>query len=133
VWNYDPQQLVAQFHKADVHHLEGMSEDDILQSRMALIREEYSELIDAMMDYYLNPSHEALAAVAKESADLHYVLYGTEDTLGIPSKAVFKQVHRSNMSKLINGVFKKRADGKILKGENYRAPNILAVIFGNDR
>jgi predicted HAD superfamily Cof-like phosphohydrolase len=100
---------------------------------MALIREEYSELIDAMMDYYLNPSHEALAAVAKESADLHYVLYGTEDTLGIPSKAVFKQVHRSNMSKLINGVFKKRADGKILKGENYRAPNILAVIFGNDR
>lgn len=130
---YDPQRLVAKFHNADPHHLEGMSEDDILWARMALIREEYQELMDAITDYYNNPSQEALAEVAKEASDLHYVVYGTEDVLGIPSKAVFKHVHKNNMTKLVKGKIVKRADGKILKPDNYKPANVRSVIFGNDR
>lgn len=128
---YNPQDLVRQFHDADPQHLEGMSFEEILICRLTLIREEYKETIDALLDYAQHPNDLNLAALAKEIADLHYVLHGTEDVLGIPGKQVFKAVHKSNMSKRIKGAFQKRADGKVLKGPNYKKPNVLKVIFGN--
>jgi predicted HAD superfamily Cof-like phosphohydrolase len=108
-----------------------MTADDIIQLRLALISEEFNEVRDAIYDYYLNSSPENLAAIAKEIADLHYVLYGTEEVLGIPGKQVFKEVHKNNMSKRINGKFVKREDGKILKGPKYKKADIKKVIFGN--
>ncbi len=35
---------------------------------------------------------------------------------------IFERVHRSNMSKLVDGKPLKREDGKFLKGPNYRPP-----------
>ena len=40
----------------------------------------------------------------------------------------FKEVHRSNMSKLENGKAIFREDGKILKGKNYFRPNLKQFI-----
>ena len=40
----------------------------------------------------------------------------------------FKEVHRSNMSKLENGKAIFREDGKILKGKNYFGPNLKKFI-----
>ena len=40
----------------------------------------------------------------------------------------FKEVHRSNMSKLENGKAIFREDGKILKGKNYFRPNLKKFI-----
>lgn len=37
---------------------------------------------------------------------------------------MFKRVHESNMSKLVNGKSLKRADGKFLKGPNYKKPDL---------
>ena len=36
------------------------------------------------------------------------------------------EIHRSNMSKIEDGVVLRRADGKVLKGKNYFKPNIEA-------
>ena len=40
----------------------------------------------------------------------------------------FKEVHRSNMSKLENGKAIFREDGKILKGKNYFRPNLKPFV-----
>ena len=44
--------------------------------------------------------------------------------LNIPFEEVFKRVHESNMSKLVDGKPLKRADGKFLKGPNYKKPDL---------
>lgn len=70
----------------------------------------------------------SLQKIAKESADLKYVVYGTDAALGIPSDAVYEEVHASNMSKLgPNGEVIRREDGKVLKGPNYQKPDLTWI------
>ena len=63
----------------------------------------------------------------KELADILYTVFGTIITEGMQGfiEAAFNEVHKSNMSKLgADGKPFKRADGKVLKGENYQEPNL---------
>jgi predicted HAD superfamily Cof-like phosphohydrolase len=47
-------------------------------------------------------------------------------------EGAFKEVHRSNMSKLgLDGKPVKRLDGKILKGPSYSAPNLIPFVQKN--
>lgn len=92
--------------------------DDIIALRVGLIAEEFDELKAALLD-------RDTVAVAHELADLLYVVVGTADQLSIPIGQVFAEVHRANMSKL---PFTKREDGKVIKGPNYRPPNVAAVL-----
>jgi predicted HAD superfamily Cof-like phosphohydrolase len=70
-----------------------------------------------------------VAKLAKEMADMLYVIYGTFDLLGLPADKVFNEVHRSNMSKLgPDGLPVLRSDGKVLKGPNYSEADIEAVL-----
>jgi len=64
--------------------------------------------------------------VAKELADLLYVVYGTAVSCGIDMEPVFREVHRSNMSK-VGG--HKRADGKWVRPATY-SPARLEPILG---
>ncbi len=90
--------------------------------RYELIREELSEFAEAIND-------ENIVAAADALGDLLYVTYGAALELGIDIHAVFDEIHRSNMSKLgRDGQPIYRHDGKVLKGPNYRAPNIEAVL-----
>lgn len=69
------------------------------------------------------------AKVAKELADLLYVTYGSGDTMDIPMDEVYREVHRSNMSKLgADGKPVYREDGKVLKGSQYEPANIDRVL-----
>jgi predicted HAD superfamily Cof-like phosphohydrolase len=83
-----------------------------------LIQEEFDELKHAM-------AHDDLPAIAKELADLLYVVYGTAVSYGIDMGPVFQEVHRSNMSK-IGGY--KREDGKWVKPPSY-SPAAIAPIL----
>jgi predicted HAD superfamily Cof-like phosphohydrolase len=70
-----------------------------------------------------------MSNVAKELADILYVAYGAGSKFGVDMDAVFKEVHRSNMTKLDNDgkpIF--RSDGKIIKSDNYQAANIDRVL-----
>ncbi len=50
---------------------------------------------------------------------------------GYPIDAVFAEIHASNMSKLgEDGKPIYREDGKVLKGPNYRLPDIRKVLYG---
>jgi predicted HAD superfamily Cof-like phosphohydrolase len=85
-----------------------------------LVEEEFNELMDEVYD----PEPDK-KRVAKEIADLLYVAYGMASAFGIPIDTVFKEVHRSNMSKLgPDGKPVKRADGKVTKGPNYKPADL---------
>lgn len=67
---------------------------------------------------------------AKELGDILYTVFGTIITEGLQDKIeqVFEAVHKSNMTKGTNGVPVIRADGKILKGEDYKEPDLSFLI-----
>lgn len=81
--------------------------------RLALIDEEHDELVEA-----INWGDRVL--IAKELADLVYVVVGTAIALGIPFNEVFAALQTSNMSKVgPDGKLVFREDGKVLKGPHY--------------
>ena len=97
-----------------------------LDLRMDLIDEELNELRDEFdLDLYDDYDKQK---IAKELVDLLYVVYGTAVSFGIPIDEVFDAVHKSNMSKLVDGKPMYREDGKVLKGPNYQPPQ-LEFIF----
>lgn len=67
--------------------------------------------------------------LAKELADLVYVCFGTAQRPGIDLDTAFRLVHRSNMSKIHpDGSYRVREDGKILKPEGWRAPDMSPAV-----
>lgn len=96
--------------------------DSLAQLRLRLLREEVEEFADAV-------ERRDLVAIADALADVVYVAYGSAITYGIDLDAVVREVHRSNMSKLdAAGRPILREDGKVLKSERYRPPNIGQVV-----
>ena len=103
-----------------------------------LIKEEVIETFDEMGVYFDNnldirynvvKNNVNLVNIAKELADILYVVYGTAAAYGIPIDDVFREVHRSNMSKLgDDGKPVYREDGKVLKGPNYTPADISKII-----
>ena len=117
----DAQKMVQEFHEQfDIHVAATPSvPDNATQTlRNRLITEEFEEFQEAMQS-------KDLSAMAKELADLLYVVYGTAVSLGIDMEPVFQEVHRSNMSK-VGGY--KREDGKWVKPPTY-SPASLELIL----
>lgn len=88
---------------------------------MKLITEEYKELMHAW-------NEGDLIEIADACADLKWVIEGLEHSLGIPQQAVWDEVARSNMSKLVDGKLIKREDGKVLKPDTFVPPNIKKIL-----
>ena len=117
----EAQKMVQEFHEQfDIHIATTPSvPNEATQTlRNRLIQEEFEEVQEAMQS-------QDLPAMAKELADLLYVVYGTAVSLGIDMEPVFKEVHRSNMSK-VGGY--KREDGKWVKPPTYSPANTLPII-----
>ena len=115
----------------EFHHAYGLPVRDVptievgphqVALRLSLIQEEFAELAAAA-------DADDLVGVADALADIVYVAYGTAHVYGIDLDAVLDEVHASNMTKLgADGRPVRRADGKILKGPGYRAPDIAAAL-----
>ena len=89
-----------------------------------LIVEEFKEFLEAegmMFRHGSNVQEEAL----KELADLVYVCYQYAENQGWFLDEALDRVHKSNMSKLDeDGKPIYREDGKVLKGPNYKPPDL---------
>ena len=97
------------------------SEVVVLQHR--LISEEYEELLEAHCETLTYPEdQEAKEHALKELADLAYVCYQYAACRGWNLDEALDRVHRSNLTKLVDGEPLKNDDGKVLKGPNYRKP-----------
>lgn len=126
-------EMMEEFHRAFGHPIdEPHLADNIsfIKLRTSLHREEWGELNDEMWGSLVN-NYGITPNLLKESADLLYVLLGTLVALGVADKfeEAFKRVHESNMSKLgDDGKPIYREDGKVLKGPNYKAPDLGDLI-----
>lgn len=123
-----PLTQVEEFHKKFNHPVSIPLDNSIMKLRYTLIKEEWNELNpeiwQSMQDGKLTLN------LAKEMADLVYVIYGLAITFGIDLDEAVKRVHESNMSKLgADGKPIVREDGKILKGPDYREPNMEGVFM----
>jgi predicted HAD superfamily Cof-like phosphohydrolase len=115
------QRMVAEFHGTfdiAVGTVPRVPDEATSSLRVRLIQEEFAELQEAL-------GQHNVAAVAKELADLLYVVYGTAVSCGIDMGPVFREVHRSNMSK-VGG--HKRADGKWVKPPTYSPARIEPIL-----
>ena len=94
---------------------------DRMRLRYDLLDEENSE-------YVLSDSHIELADAL---GDMLYVLIGTIVEHGLADKIeeIFDEIHRSNMTKVVDGKIIKREDGKILKPHTYQKPNIEKILL----
>lgn len=122
----NPQSMVEQFHclfDILVRKAPGQVDERTRVLRERLIQEEFEELKEAM-------GKQDLAAIAKELADLLYVVYGTAVSYGIDMDPVFREVHRSNMSK-VGGY--KREDGKWVKPPTYSPAAIEPILADQQR
>lgn len=94
----------------------------ILLMRLALNKEEQDELAEAV-------DKKDIVAIADALTDILYVTYGFGHALGINLDKCFEEVHNSNMSKLgEDGKPLYRNDGKVLKGPNYKPPNLVDIL-----
>ena len=121
----DPQAMVEEFHRKfeiAIGRSPSLPDEATRRLRIRLIQEEFDELQEAM-------GGQDLAAVAKELADLLYVVYGTAVAYGMDMEPVFREVHRSNLTK-VGGY--KRADGKWVKPSTY-SPACLEPIVDAQR
>lgn len=109
-----------------------------------------------LIDEEIKEAQEALAHTLKELADVRYVVEGLKSMVGDEETAkylganrlgalgallgpfnnldyyldeAYKRVHASNMSKLgDDGKPIRREDGKILKGSNYKEPDLMDLV-----
>jgi predicted HAD superfamily Cof-like phosphohydrolase len=117
----DEQVMVETFHRTFdivVNSVPTVVDGRTRELRVKLIQEELDELKEAL-------AAEDLSAIAKEMADLLYVVYGTAVSYGIDMDPVFREVHRSNMSK-VGGY--KREDGKWVKPATYSPARIEPIV-----
>ena len=106
----------------EVKNKPSFSTDKINKLRLDLIKEEMSELTDAM-------NNKDLLEVADALTDILYVTYGAGHAFGIDLDKCFDEVQNSNMSKLDeNGKPIYNEKGKVMKGPNYFKPDLSKFV-----
>lgn len=89
---------------------------------LKLLTEEWQELLAAIDEQDVTETFDAIV-------DMMYVLAGFGVHMGLPLDAGWAEVHASNMSKLDEDgepIF--REDGKVLKSEQYFAPDLEGLL-----
>ncbi|GAA0634978.1 MazG nucleotide pyrophosphohydrolase domain-containing protein [Streptomyces thermocarboxydovorans] len=120
-----PVHLVREFHRAfglDIRDVPTKVSPELAAFRGDLLAEEAAEVAEVSVKGPLD-------RLAHELADLVYTAYGTALVHGIDLDEVIAEIHRSNMTKLgPDGSVTRRADGKVLKGDHYQAPDVAGVL-----
>ena len=106
----------------EVKNKPSFSTDKVNKLRLDLIKEELSELTDAM-------NNKDLLEVADALTDILYVTYGAGHAFGIDLDKCFDEVQNSNMSKLDeDGKPIYNDHGKVMKGPNYFKPDLSKFV-----
>ena len=106
----------------EVKNKPSFSTDKINKLRLDLIKEELTELTEAM-------NNKNLLEVADALTDILYVTYGAGHAFGIDLDKCFDEVQNSNMSKLDqNGKPIYNEHGKVMKGPNYFKPDLSKFV-----
>jgi len=122
----------------------GYPNNPLLMSQVSLWKELIHEEVNRelftnlqyLLHYKLNSAskiEDVVSDIADDIGDSVYVLCGLANSLGIPLHTVYETIHEANMAKAVrqaDGSFRvlRRHDGKILKPEGWKPPNIKALL-----
>ena len=116
--NFDDVKTFMQTFGQEIKIKAKFPEEKIVKLRYNLIKEELSELQNAIKTKDLKEIADALT-------DILYVTYGAGHAYGIDLDKCFKEVQKSNMSKLgEDGKPIYNEKGKVMKGPKYFKPNL---------
>ena len=112
----------------------GFVKERLFNMQAGLIAEESNEFLQACADLEGAPNTPANhVEVLKELSDVVFVCYQFAAAYGLDLDAAMERVFESNMSKLDddgNPIY--RDDGKVLKGPNYKKPDLYDLVpLGN--
>jgi NTP pyrophosphatase (non-canonical NTP hydrolase) len=98
--------------------------------QVGLIHEEAAEFLAAAKDLFLKPEElELREHLVKELSDLVFVCFQFAAAYNIDLDEAMRRVMASNMSKLDkDGKPIYREDGKVLKGPDYKEPNLSQCV-----
>ena len=121
--NFDKVGIFMKTFGQEVKTKPSFSTDKINKLRLDLIKEELTELTEAM-------NNKDLLEVADALTDMLYVTYGAGHAFGINLDKCFEEVQNSNMSKLDeNGKPIYNEHGKVMKGPNYFKPDLSKFLI----
>ncbi|MFL2882962.1 MAG: phosphoribosyl-ATP diphosphatase [Pelagibacteraceae bacterium] len=116
--NFESVKKFMQTFGQDVKNKAEFPSEKIVNLRLDLIKEELSELKEAL-------EKKDIKEVADALTDILYVTYGAGHAFGINLDKCFEEVQNSNMSKLgSDGKPIYNESGKVMKGPNYFKPNL---------
>jgi predicted HAD superfamily Cof-like phosphohydrolase len=119
----DVMEFAKKFCSDQIRTSPGFPTPEIIELRRKLIDEEVNEELLKAID------NDDIVEIADAGADAIVVIIGTLIAYGIPTKAVWRAVQRSNMAKAQpDGSVKRREDGKVMKPEGWTPPDIGAVL-----
>jgi predicted HAD superfamily Cof-like phosphohydrolase len=110
---------------SDLVHEEGKELSEALMELQSLTDVDH----DARDQTHANKLLHATAHLTKETIDCIVVLVGLLNSMGVNGSKAWQAVYDSNMSKLEDGKPVYRADGKVLKGKDYRPPDMVKVVL----
>ena len=120
--NFDDVKIFMKTFGQEVKNKAEFPKEKIVKLRYDLIKEELNELQNATKTKNLKEIADALT-------DILYVTYGAGHAYGIDLDKCFREVQRSNMSKLgEDGKPIYNEKGKVLKGPKYFKPNLKQFI-----
>lgn len=106
--------------------------DELFTATMGIDKGVIEDIVEFVTEYRDTTPVVDIVETADALGDLIYVINGMSIELGIPLDHVFDEIHSSNMSKLDedgNPIY--REDGKVLKGPNFREPDIAMILESN--
>ena len=124
--NFDDVKTFMQTFGQEIKIKAEFPEEKIVKLRFNLIKEELNELQNAIKTKDLKEIADALT-------DILYVTYGAGHAYGIDLDKCFKEVQKSNMSKLGEDgkpIYNKK--GKVMKGAKYIEPNLIVKALLKD-
>ena len=120
--NFDKVGIFMKTFGQEVKDKPSFSTDKINKLRLSLIKEELSELTEAL-------NNKDLLEVADALTDILYVTYGAGHAFGINLDNCFDEVQKSNMSKLgDDGQPIYNEFGKVMKGPKYFKPDLSKFV-----
>ena len=83
----------------------------------------YEEAVKELRDAFKSKD---LTFIADSLVDSLYVIYGTANACGLDLEPFFAEVHRSNMTKFIDGL--RAENGKWVKGPSYTPASLQPIL-----
>jgi predicted HAD superfamily Cof-like phosphohydrolase len=141
---------VSEFHRAfgqDIGDKPAVpSDEEVIQLRVNLIGEEFCEMLEAifgeheeiefiresiayLVEHEVDREAVDMPELAHALADLDYVVEGTRLAFGFDGGPIAAIIHANNLSKLgPDGKPLKRADGKAIKPDSWRPPDVAGEL-----